>query len=302
MGVTALAVVMLLAVGQAGAENVGKKSQNGGVSGQGHGAARASGQHAPGYLGIGFQDLNEEQATALHLKLGNGVMVTKVDQDGPAGKAGLRPLDVIVSLNGQLLTGADGLHKMIRESGPGTEIALMVLRGGQSVAVTAQLKLRGDVERAAIERIGSTDLAPSSEADAAADAIADPAPASGTVDARGPGFIASMLHMTPFTGVAMETMEPQLAGFFGAPAGVGLLVHTVMPNSPAAAAGLHAGDVVIRADAVAMKTTSEWTKRLHASKGAPITLNVIRDKHEITLTIIPDLKKHAEVEWPRFFQ
>ncbi len=301
IGVAAIAAVVLLAALQAGAENVGKKTQNGGVAGPGHGAARAGGQHAPGYLGIGFQDLNEEQATALHLKLGNGVMVTKVDQDGPAGKAGLRPQDVIVSLNGQLLTGADGLHKMIRESGPGTEIALMVLRGGQSVAVNAQLKLRGDVERAALERIGTPDSGPSGEADPATETIVDPAPAAGTVDTRGPGFIASMLHMTPFTGVAMETMEPQLAEFFGAPAGVGLLVHTVMPNSPAAAAGLRAGDVVIRADAVAMKSTSEWTKRLHASKGAPITLNVIRDKHEITLTIIPDLKKHAEVEWPRMF-
>ena len=305
MGAAALAVVVLLAAVQAGAENGGKKSQNGGVAGPGHGAARASGQHAPGYLGIGFQDLNEEQSTALHLKLGNGVMVTKVDQDGPAGKSGLRPRDVIVSLNGQLLGGADGLHKMIREAGPGTDIALMVLRGGQSVGVNVQLRLRGDVERDAMKRMGATDTEASGEADPALDrteTIVDPAPAAGTTDSRGPGFIASMLHMTPFTGLAMETMEPQLAGFFGVPSGVGLLVHTVMPNSPAAAAGLRAGDVVVRADAVAMKSTSDWTKRLHASKGAPIALTVMRDKREMTLTIIPDLKKHAELVWPRLFE
>jgi S1-C subfamily serine protease len=255
-------------------------------------------------LGIGFQDLSEEQAAALHIKLGTGVEVTKVDQDGPAGRAGLRPHDVIVSLNGQLLSGADGLHKMIREGGVGMNVALMVLRGGQSVAVNAQLASRDEVERQAMARMAAA-ADPSVSGEGGSVVVVEtyseetaPGPAA---DAHGPGFIASMLHMTPFTGLAMETMEPQLAGFFGAPAGMGLLVHTVMPNSPAAAAGLRAGDVVVKADAVALKSAGDWTKRLHASKGGPIALTVIRDRRELTLTIVPDLKKHAELEWPRFF-
>ena len=262
------------------------------------GAAHAGApQHAPGYLGIAFADVPPEQAAAMHLKQPCGAEVAFVDHDAPAGKAGLKPHDIVIAVNGHAVDGASTLERLIHEAGAGGSITLAVMRNGAEMTLTAKLADREQVERAALQRLASNAPPPPMEAEGfdatyAAPLNAPPADAP----SRTQSFISTMLHTGPFTGMAVQAMEPQLAVYFGAPQGMGLLVNTVMANSPASNAGLRAGDVVLRADGVAMHSTSDWTRHLHAGKGSPVTLVVLRDKHEQILSLVPDLKHRSAVE------
>src|SRR5690348_10284938 len=100
------------------------------------------GEESGSYLGIDTRDITHDRMVALKLKEERGVEVTMVDQDAPAGKAGLREQDVILTFNGQPVEGQEELRRMIRETPAGRFVALGVSRDGQMITVKAQLASR----------------------------------------------------------------------------------------------------------------------------------------------------------------
>jgi S1-C subfamily serine protease len=138
--------------------------------------------------------------------------------------------------------------------------------------------------------------APSSEQDQSAISAQPANPAPPAKYSR--GFIGTLLMSPSYTGITLERMGPQLAQYFGAPKGTGLLVKGVENNSPAQMAGIHAGDVVIRADSKAVASMTDWAKAVHDAKGRPVSVVVLRDHQEKTLSMTPDARKHSSLSIP----
>jgi membrane-associated protease RseP (regulator of RpoE activity) len=251
-----------------------------------------------GYLGVDLRDVGDEQVSVLKLKEARGAEIVLVDHDAPAGKAGLREHDVVLQMNGQAIESGDQIRRMLRESPPGKSITLLISRDGQQITVTARMANREEVERQAWEQhivVPEPQSQPQPQAaDSDAGAYA-PAPSAPAVHA-GNSFIGTILMTPAYTGAMLEQMSPQLAQFFGAAGGKGLLVRSVADNSPASQAGMHAGDVVIQADSQKIANTGDWTKAIKNSHGHPLTVTVLRDKKEQTLTLTPDPKRRSSLE------
>jgi serine protease Do len=271
----------------------------------GHAAHSHAGAHpqTQGYLGVMMSDVSEDTMVSEHLKDHSGVEVMYVDHDGPAGKAGLRVHDVILQMNGQAVADSDGLRRMLHETPAGHTAVFVICRDGAMQRVTTQLVNREELERQAWEQ-HLTVPDPYGPTPAAASPAQPPMPVHGegflpagsapTVTGKHHSMLGSILMGSSYTGAMVETIGPQLAQFFGAPA-ASLMVRSVDPGSPAAAAGLRAGDVVLRANGQTMRTGSDWTKAVHAGRTHPMEIVILRDK---TLVLTPDGKRRSSLEEP----
>ncbi len=276
----------------------------------GHGGARggvgASAASTPGFLGIGFRDVTEDRLTLLKLKEARGAEVIQVDHDGPAGIAGLTEHDVILQVNGQSIEGEEQLRRILHETPVGRNVTIVFSRYGQQQTLTMQTADRAALERQAWEQHQSVPDPSHSSAFHGNSFMGGTAitssPITAPPDPHGHSLIPSMLLNSSYTGVVLEMIGPQLAQYFGSQGGNGLLVRSVDPNSPAAAAGLRAGDVVVRANAVIVTGTSEWYKLVRENRGKPVSVVIMRDRQEETLVLVPDSKKRSSLETPRPWQ
>lgn len=90
------------------------------------------------HLGITAQNrpLNRRLVRFHHLQNNYGVEVVGYDPDGPAGKAGIREGDLIVSLNGQRSESVDDIHRILAELAEGNSVPVVVIRGQEQLAIT----------------------------------------------------------------------------------------------------------------------------------------------------------------------
>jgi serine protease Do len=235
------------------------------------------------YLGVDIADITSDRLGALKLKEEQGVEVTMVDQDAPAGKAGIKEHDVILTMNGTAIESKTQLQRMIHETPAGRVIALGLSRDGQAMTIKVQLADR---------RSEFPHIAKGKDNDFHFEMPVMPELPEFDV----PNIGVVYVHSSMRSGVMVENLTPQLGDFFGVKNGNGVLVRSVEKGSRAEKAGLRAGDVITRVADQSVHDTSDFTHALHSRKGGSVTVGVIRDKKEQTITLtLPERKESGEM-------
>jgi Do/DeqQ family serine protease len=99
-----------------------------------------NGAVARGYLGVTSDTLTADVAEQLGLaRQTRGVIITEIDVDSPAEKAGLRRSDVILSLNGHPVSTWEELRLLVSQIAPGSKAALTIARDGKQRTVEVTL-------------------------------------------------------------------------------------------------------------------------------------------------------------------
>ncbi|MCU1284253.1 MAG: Pdz/Dhr/GlgF [Acidobacteriales bacterium] len=238
------------------------------------------------YLGVDITEVSSDRVSALKLKDEHGVEVTMVDRDAPAGKAGVKEHDVILDFNGNRVEGEEQLRRMLRETPPGREVTLGISRDGQPMQLKATL---GDRRKMAT-KIWNTQTMPP---------MAMPEPPE-MPDMPGVQAFTVLRSYSRVAGMMVGNLTPQLGEFFGVKSGEGVLVQSVEKGSAAEAGGLKAGDVITKVNGEKVSNQSDWNRAMMRKSGK-VTVGIIRDKREQTLTLTLPERRNRDDSRMRMF-
>jgi serine protease Do len=279
--ITLLSVPLVSVVARAGELTLDSRSEIFGISSEDVGGSS--------YLGVDTRDITPDRLGALKLKEEKGVEVTMVDQDAPAGKAGLKEHDVILTVNGAEVESVEQLRRMIRETPPGRVVTIGLSRDGQPMTIKVQLADRKNSYAYSYSYSGK-----GKDLHFVMPAI-PPIPPIPDIDIDVPVSIV-VVHSSARSGLMVENLTPQLGDFFGTKNGQGVLVRSVEKGSRADKAGFHAGDVIVKINGEPIHDSSDFSHALRSRKDNTANVGVIRDKKDVNITITLPERKQSELE------
>ncbi len=183
--------------------------------------------------------VTQDEAAELGLPSAKGAIVSRVEANSPADRAGLRAGDVIVEYNGKPVENANQLTSMVVNTPAGTRVPIAFFRDGRRQQATAT------IEELQLEDQGGT---------------------GGSERGGAPGF-----------GLTLGDITPEMARQLRLPAGTqGAVVQSVEPFAPASNAGIRAGDVILEVNRQPVRSAREAAdalRQIQAGKPAFLLLS-----------------------------
>src|SRR4051812_23713502 len=213
---------------------------------------KEKGRVVRGFLGVSPQAITADMVDQLNLKSTKGALIAEVVKPSPADKAGVKPGDVVVAINGKPVNDNNQLTRDVGVIPPGQVVRLDVIRDGRQRTIEAKLDPRPDET----EQSGtSKDKGGSKE----------------------PGDLL---------GVQVEDLTPQLARRAQVDPGTkGAVIVDLSQDSPASEAGLDAGDVIVEVNRKPVASAADYKSAVKSLKKGDTAL--LRVKHGQATQYIP---------------
>ena len=191
---------------------------------------RDFGETRRGWLGVRIQNLNSEVAEALGLESTDGALVTDVP-DGPAKEAGIKSGDVIIEFDGVTINDSSSLVKVVGDSDVGKDVSVLIWRDGNKKKVTVTL---GRLETVQIS------------------------------DERNQ---RRTNKVNQYAGMSFTDLNGEIRKRFDLPDDtIGVVVIGINDDSPAAARGILAGDIIQKVDQVDIQNSTQILKLIEEAK------------------------------------
>jgi membrane-associated protease RseP (regulator of RpoE activity) len=235
------------------------------------------------FLGVHAEEITKENMGRYGVREARGVGVIQVVKGSAAEKAGLKKDDVILRFDGEPVTNVRKLNRLVSEASADQTVRLTISRGGAEQEVSVTLSKRSDVEG----------LFGSQIRDEVLRGMENNFPQIKSGDGN---FVFSF-GANRRIGVSTQTLTKQLADYFGVSDG-GLLITSVNENSPAAKAGLKAGDVITAVDGEKVATSGDIVRAINKKQDGDITLTVVSNHSTRTVTLTPEKKPERQLIRP----
>jgi serine protease Do len=208
---------------------------------------KASGTVTRGWLGVSIQNLTPELAEYYGVKDGKGALVGEVFEGDPADKAGIKPKDVIVEVDGDKIEDSRDLSQKIAEIPVGEKTTIKVVRDGKEHTFRVNIAKRTDEKEslALKQPMEETDL-----------------------------------------GMTVSTLTGALARQLNISETEGVVVVSVEPHGPADKADVQEGDLIIEINHKPVKALEDYQSQIEkVKKGETVSLLVKRKRGFLALNI-----------------